>query len=146
MAPCDSLDVQGGNCEIHSGSTPAHTSTPWTYLTFTPLDEAILHDPSNIRASCRPQLAHEDIFTAGKSSIAALLLRLYEPAAGQILLDGVPLDALEPSWLRRIIGSVSQEPALLSGTVREIISYADPDASQARSSYCTRPRKCKKFA
>lgn len=49
-----------------------------------------------------------------------------------MLLDGVPLAQLEPSWLRRAIGSVSQEPALLSGSVRDIIRYADPEASQVR--------------
>ena len=45
-------------------------------------------------------------------------------------LDGTPLTALDQGWLRRRIGSVAQEPALLSGTVRDIICYADPDASQ----------------
>ncbi len=70
--------------------------------------------------------------TAGKSSIAALLLRLYDPASGQVTLDGTPLTALDQGWLRRRIGSVAQEPALLSGTVRDIICYADPDASQVR--------------
>ena len=70
------------------------------------------------------------VHNAGKSSIAALLLRLYDPASGQVTLDGTPLTALDQGWLRRRIGSVAQEPALLSGTVRDIICYADPDASQ----------------
>jgi ABC-type multidrug transport system fused ATPase/permease subunit len=60
-----------------------------------------------------------------------MLLRLYEPASGDVTLDGTSLSALDVGWLRRRIGSVAQEPALLSGTVRDIIRYADPDASQA---------------
>ena len=69
---------------------------------------------------------------AGKSSIAALLLGLYDPASGEVTLDGTPLTQLDQRWLRRRIGSVAQEPALLSGTVRDIIHYAVPDASQVR--------------
>ena len=69
---------------------------------------------------------------AGKSSIAALLLGLYDPASGDITLDGTPLTQLDQGWLRRRIGSVAQEPALLSGTVRDIIRYAEPDACQVR--------------
>lgn len=45
---------------------------------------------------------------AGKSTLGALLLRLYDPARGQILLDGVDIKDLDPHWLRRNIGAVSQ--------------------------------------
>ena len=60
-----------------------------------------------------------------------MLLRLYDPASGDVMLDVTSLSALDVGWLRRRIGSVAQEPALLSGTVRNIIRYAEPDASQA---------------
>lgn len=55
---------------------------------------------------------------SGKSSIAALLLRLYDPQSGSVLLDGHNLKDLDPSWLRRNIGTVNQEPVLFSGTIR----------------------------
>lgn len=45
---------------------------------------------------------------SGKSTLAALLLRLYDPAQGQILLDGIDIKELDPSWLRKNIGTVSQ--------------------------------------
>ena len=55
---------------------------------------------------------------SGKSSIASLLMRLYDPQSGEILLDGRNLKELDPSWLRRNIGAVNQEPVLFSGTIR----------------------------
>ncbi|HLU66334.1 MAG TPA: ABC transporter transmembrane domain-containing protein [Kofleriaceae bacterium] len=67
---------------------------------------------------------------AGKSTIAALLLRLYDPDAGVIRLDGVPLPELDPEWLRRRIGLVAQEPILFSTSVAENIRYGRPDASR----------------
>jgi ATP-binding cassette subfamily B protein len=61
---------------------------------------------------------------AGKSTVAALLGRLYDPTAGEIRLDGVPLGELDPGWLRRQVGVVSQEPILFSGTIADNIRYA----------------------
>jgi ATP-binding cassette, subfamily B (MDR/TAP), member 1 len=49
---------------------------------------------------------------SGKSTTVALLERFYDPAAGEVLLDGVPLTRLHPAWLRSQEGIVSQEPAL----------------------------------
>jgi len=58
---------------------------------------------------------------SGKSTIAKLLLGLYEPEEGVILLDGTDIRQLDPMDLRRKIGSSMQESLLLSGTVRENI-------------------------
>ncbi|MFT3841868.1 MAG: ABC transporter transmembrane domain-containing protein [Myxococcaceae bacterium] len=66
---------------------------------------------------------------AGKSTIASLLYRLYDPAQGKVLLDGVSLTDLEPNWLRRQIGVVAQEPLLFSASVAENIRYGRPDAT-----------------
>lgn len=60
---------------------------------------------------------------SGKSSIASLLMRLYDPQAGEIFLDGHNLKELDPSWLRKHIGAVNQEPVLFSGSIRENILY-----------------------
>ncbi len=59
---------------------------------------------------------------SGKSTIASLLLNLYEPEEGVILLDGTDIRQLDPTDLRRRIGSAMQEVTLLSGTVRENIA------------------------
>jgi len=60
---------------------------------------------------------------SGKSSLASLLMRLYDPDSGTILLDGQNLKDLDPSWLRSHIGAVNQEPVLFSGSIRENILY-----------------------
>lgn len=60
---------------------------------------------------------------SGKSTIASLLLRLYDPLSGEITIDGIPVTQLDPAWLREVIGSVSQEPVLFSTTIRENLLY-----------------------
>ncbi|XP_038212629.1 ATP-binding cassette sub-family B member 10, mitochondrial isoform X1 [Zerene cesonia] len=59
----------------------------------------------------------------GKSTIASLILRLYDPEQGRILLDGVDIRKLDPVWLRSHIGFVSQEPVLFTGSIKENILY-----------------------
>jgi ATP-binding cassette subfamily B protein len=67
----------------------------------------------------------------GKSTVAALLSRFYDPGAGRILLDGIDYRELDPDWLRRQVGVVSQEPILFATTVRENILYGRPGATDA---------------
>ncbi|XP_042868828.1 ATP-binding cassette sub-family B member 10, mitochondrial-like isoform X1 [Penaeus japonicus] len=66
---------------------------------------------------------------SGKSTIGSLLLRLYDPVAGEITVDGVPITRLDPAWLRTLIGSVSQEPTLFSTSIRENLLYGAQDPS-----------------
>jgi ATP-binding cassette subfamily B protein len=54
---------------------------------------------------------------SGKSTLVALLARLYDPTEGEILLDGIPLEAIDPSELRSRIGVVPQDPFLFSDTI-----------------------------
>ncbi|RCN49702.1 putative ATP-dependent permease MDL1 [Ancylostoma caninum] len=60
---------------------------------------------------------------SGKSTIANLLLRLYDPDRGRIMIDDVNLKDIDPSYWRRQIGTVGQEPILFSTTIRENILY-----------------------
>lgn len=66
---------------------------------------------------------------AGKSTIVKLLLRLYEPTAGRITLDGVPIEQLRFTALRGATGLVSQDVFLFQGTVRENLTYGRADAT-----------------
>jgi ATP-binding cassette subfamily B protein len=66
---------------------------------------------------------------AGKSTLAGLVPRFYDPTAGRVLLDGVDLRDLRLASLRRAIGIVSQDPFLFSATVRENIAFGAPGAS-----------------
>ena len=67
---------------------------------------------------------------AGKSTLANLICRFYEPTEGKVLIDG--RDARERSqlWLHSAIGYVLQTPHLFSGTVRENLLYGNPNATQ----------------
>lgn len=65
----------------------------------------------------------------GKSTIVKLLLRLYEPTRGRVLLDGRDLRDLDLAALRGAIGLVSQDTFLFHGTVRENIAYGTFDAT-----------------
>ncbi len=60
---------------------------------------------------------------SGKSTIARLLLGLYQPTEGAVLADGIDIRQIDPADLRRNIGTVLQEPWLLSGTLRENIAF-----------------------
>jgi ATP-binding cassette, subfamily B, bacterial len=66
---------------------------------------------------------------AGKSTVFGLLLRYYDPASGQILLDGVPIHRLSLRALRARIGIVPQDPVVFSASALENIRYGRPDAS-----------------
>eukprot|EP00667_Euglena_gracilis_P004984 EG_transcript_5015 len=60
---------------------------------------------------------------SGKTTLAMMLLKLYRPTAGQLLLDGHDVSTLDTEWLRSQIGYVSQDPVLFCGTVMENIRY-----------------------
>lgn len=65
---------------------------------------------------------------AGKSTLFDLLLRFFDPQAGRILVDGLPVDQLEPRELRSCFALVSQDPALFFGSVEDNIRYGRADA------------------
>jgi len=66
---------------------------------------------------------------AGKSTIAKLVTRFYDPTAGRVLIDGHDLRDVTIGSLRRQLGVVPQEPFLFHGTLRDNIAFARPDAS-----------------
>jgi ATP-binding cassette subfamily B protein/subfamily B ATP-binding cassette protein MsbA len=68
---------------------------------------------------------------AGKTTMASLLLRFYDPNGGAILLDGHDLRDLRVAWLRKQISVVLQDPVLFSATVAENIAYGRPGAGIA---------------
>jgi ATP-binding cassette subfamily B protein len=66
---------------------------------------------------------------AGKSTLAKLVSRFYDPTVGSVSLDGVDLRSLHPKDLRRAIVMVTQEAYLFSGTVADNIALGKPDAT-----------------
>ena len=68
---------------------------------------------------------------AGKTTLFGLLLRFHDPQAGQLVLDGVPINEMSLQDLRSRIGIVPQEPVIFSGTAMDNIRYGQPTATDA---------------
>ena len=91
-------------------------------------DELILHKISfNIENGTYIALVGPS--GCGKTTILNLLLRLYEPQAGDIIIDGYNIKDLKSSSLKGQIGIVLQEPFLWNDTIENNIRYGKPDAS-----------------
>jgi len=67
---------------------------------------------------------------SGKTSIVNLLVRLYTPTHGHVLIDGFPIETFDLTFLRERIGIVNQEPIIFNTTVKENILMAKPHASE----------------
>jgi ATP-binding cassette, subfamily B, bacterial len=68
---------------------------------------------------------------SGKTTLAGLISRLYDPTAGSISIDGVDLRDMRLADLAAVVGVVSQETYLLHATVRDNLRYARPEANDA---------------
>ncbi len=69
---------------------------------------------------------------SGKSSLVHLLPRLYEYNGGSIKIDGVELNTIDKSWIRKNVGLVLQEPFLYAKTIKENIKLANPSLNDNR--------------
>ena len=108
-----------------------------------PVGEIVFEDVSFGYAPNRPVLDHVSLRIAagervalvgpsgaGKSTLLSLLLRLYEPTSGRILIDGIDIRRFKRESLRHAIGIVPQDNMLFAVSVRENIAYGHPLASQ----------------
>lgn len=66
---------------------------------------------------------------AGKSTMAKLVTRFYDPTSGRVTIDGYDLREVSIGSLRRQLGVVPQEPFLFAGTIRDNVAFAKPDSS-----------------
>jgi len=82
---------------------------------------------------------------SGKSTLANLLLGLYAPTSGRILIDGVPQSEWDMRWVRRQLAVVMQESILLSGSVGENIRFAKPEAADAEIRAAARMANAEEF-
>ena len=68
---------------------------------------------------------------SGKSTIAALVERFYEPTSGKIKIDGYKLEDISPYWLRgNVLGFIEQQPVLFATTILENIRYGRPGTKE----------------
>ena len=88
----------------------------------------VLHDVT-FRIAPGEVVALVGLSGAGKTTVASLITRFWDVPNGSVTLDGIDIRRLSLLDLRGAVGLVPQEPALFSGTVRDNIAYARPDAS-----------------
>ncbi|WP_188454547.1 ABC transporter ATP-binding protein [Virgibacillus oceani] len=114
----------------HAINTPikGHVTFKDVTLTYTENDDSAL---KNISFDAHPGKVIGLIGAtgSGKTSITQLITRFYEPEKGEVLVDGKPVSDYQLKSLRKHIGFVLQEPFLFSTSIRENISYGNPDMS-----------------
>jgi len=103
------------------GSSAAHAPTSQRA-------RAVLHD-IDLDVPAGQTVALVGATGSGKTSLVALISRLYDPAAGSVLLDGADVREVSLRSLRSAVAVVSDDPFLFSASVAENIAYARPDAS-----------------
>jgi ABC-type multidrug transport system fused ATPase/permease subunit len=111
------------------GVANEHTTPPADGHTAT-LERAVLRD-IDLDVPAGRTVALVGATGSGKTSLVALISRLYDPAAGAVLLDGADVREVSLGSLRAAVAVVSDDPFLFSASVAENIAYARPDASRA---------------
>ena len=133
------FDLLATDTKIQTPAIP--TSLP------TPVRGAIKFDSMRFNYPTRPEMPALTNFTldvksgellalvgpsgAGKTTVFHMLLRFYDPEAGEISFDGVPLTTVDPIALRQNIGLVPQDPIIFSASAHDNIRYGRPDADDA---------------
>ncbi|MFW9894027.1 MAG: ABC transporter ATP-binding protein, partial [Candidatus Thorarchaeota archaeon] len=122
--------VQIANEPIDGGAAPSLAGRiQFRHLTFSYTDDETVLPDFSLEIHPGETLALVGHTGAGKSSVAKLITRFYEFQGGELLIDGRDIRRLDLDQYRRQIGLVPQDPFLFSGTVRDNIRYARPEAS-----------------
>ena len=92
-------------------------------------DAPVLHN-INLEIPPGESLAVVGPTGAGKSTIAKLIVRFYDPQSGRVLIDGQDVREVSLESLRRQLGVVPQEPFLFNGSIGENVAFSRPDATE----------------
>jgi ATP-binding cassette, subfamily B, bacterial len=92
-------------------------------------DAPVVLDDVNLRIAPGETVAFVGPTGAGKSTMAKLVTRFYDPAGGRVLIDGHDLRDVTMRSLRRQLGVVPQEPFLFAGTIRDNVAFSRPEAT-----------------
>jgi ATP-binding cassette subfamily B protein len=123
--------------EVDEPARPVRIPAPRGHLRFEDVTFAYAGSPApavaavNLDVPAGTSLALVGETGSGKSTMAALIARLYDPTTGRVTIDGVDVRDLALADLASIVGVVSQETYLLHTTVRDNLRYAKPSATDA---------------
>lgn len=126
------------NTDIHEETGYLHRPTLTGNIQFSNVyfsygdDKTPVLQGLNIKIKAGEKLAIIGRIGSGKSSLARLLLRLYEPTSGMIMIDGTDYRQINPDDLRQQIGYVPQDVSLFYGSVRDNIAVASPFVDDKR--------------
>jgi ATP-binding cassette subfamily B protein len=109
----------------------AHGEVRFDGVSFGYHPERVVLSPFDLHIPAGQTIALVGATGAGKTTLARLLARFYDPTAGTVTLDGVDLRRLANPDLRRGLVMVTQESFLFSGSVADNIALGNPDASRA---------------
>jgi ATP-binding cassette subfamily B protein len=124
--------VETDTLPLTEGSWPAVAGAPavsFRNLTFGYADGPSVLDDVTFDIAHGERVAFVGESGGGKTTLVSLLLRLYEPRSGQILVDGLDIAGRDHGLVRQRVGVVFQDPSLFSGTIRENVAYGDPGRS-----------------
>jgi ATP-binding cassette subfamily B protein RaxB len=131
----DQLPVfRSNNRRVTDPATVEFIGVSFRYSDLTP-DVLTDFSFSTVGAKCTVLTGRTGI---GKTTVAKMLLGIYRPSAGQILIDGKPLESIPLDELRRDISCVLQDDALFAGSIRENIAFFDTEIDQAWVEECAR--------
>lgn len=82
---------------------------------------------------------------SGKSTIGQLIVRFFDPDSGNVTIDGYDVKNIDPSWLRKQIGYINQEPVLFATSIFENIRYGVPDATYEQVIEAAKSANCHDF-
>lgn len=132
------LEILGDPSEIDLTLDPAKTEVPFSQIKVEDLEFSYPSRPSvqiikGINFTIEPgqKVAVVGTSGTGKSTLAQLFMRFYEPNAGSISLGERPISDIDITEWRKMVALVPQEVLLFGGTIRENIAYGKPGATQA---------------
>ena len=122
--------ADGAEVKITGGNTSMAGDIEFRNLNFTYAGKPVLHDVT-LRIPAGSSLAIVGPTGSGKTTLVSLIPRIYDAAAGSVLIDGRPIREYSLEFLRANIGFIPQETFLFSESLRENIAFGKADATDA---------------
>lgn len=113
----------------HDTSIDAITTVVFDQVSFSYIPEKEVLHTISVRIERGQTVAFVGPSGSGKSTIIKLLLGLYPPSAGRILIDDVSVEQYDPQQLKALVGLVAQDTQLFSGTIRQNLQFVHPAAT-----------------